>query len=196
MPVCSADPTPVDAPVSTSKKSKVNTAQVAESRALAIDRCDTPKEFVRRIVYEGLPEKTLQYVTLGGQGNTSGMMAFSLFQGAAGRVHQGATAARGSFNRVLAKHVSGVAADCGVEGGRQAHVARRRQLWCKFRRQSQFLVHVLCPRGSAHRRDGADVSSQFRARRVEKEEDFFDNYGDSFRFPHGCQFHLCAAQVS
>ena len=25
-------------------------------------------------------------------------------------------------------------------------------------------------------------------RRVEKEEEFFANYGDSFRFPHGCSF--------
>jgi hypothetical protein len=72
MPVCSADPTPVAAPVSSSKKSKVNTAQVAESRVLSINRCDTPEEFVRRIVYEGLPEKTLQYVTLGGPGQHIG----------------------------------------------------------------------------------------------------------------------------
>jgi len=33
-------------------------------------------------------------------------------------------------------------------------------------------------------------------RLVEKEEEFFANYGDSFWFPHGCQCHLCAAQVS
>ena len=33
-------------------------------------------------------------------------------------------------------------------------------------------------------------------RRVEKEEEFFANYGDSFRFPHGCQCHLGAAQAS
>ena len=32
-------------------------------------------------------------------------------------------------------------------------------------------------------------------RRVEKEEEFFANYGDSFRFPHGCQCHLCAVQA-
>jgi hypothetical protein len=32
-------------------------------------------------------------------------------------------------------------------------------------------------------------------RRVEKEEEFFANYGDSFRFPHGCQCHLCAVQT-
>ena len=33
-------------------------------------------------------------------------------------------------------------------------------------------------------------------RRVENEEKFFANYGDSFRFPHGCQCPLCAAQAS
>ncbi len=32
-------------------------------------------------------------------------------------------------------------------------------------------------------------------RRVEKEEEFFANYGDSFWFPHGCQCHLCAVQA-
>jgi len=29
-------------------------------------------------------------------------------------------------------------------------------------------------------------------RRVEREEEFFANYGDSFLFPHGCQCHLHA----
>jgi len=33
-------------------------------------------------------------------------------------------------------------------------------------------------------------------RRVEREEEFFANYGDSFRFPHGCQCHLCAATAA
>ena len=33
-------------------------------------------------------------------------------------------------------------------------------------------------------------------RRVEREEEFFANYGDSFRFPHGCQCHLCASTAA
>jgi len=33
-------------------------------------------------------------------------------------------------------------------------------------------------------------------KRVEREEEFFANYADSFRFPHGCQCHLCAAPAS
>ena len=53
-PVCSADPTPETASVSSGKKDKVNKVHVAESRARAIERCTTPEELVRRIVYEGL----------------------------------------------------------------------------------------------------------------------------------------------
>ena len=30
-------------------------------------------------------------------------------------------------------------------------------------------------------------------RHIEKEEEFFANYGNSFRFPHGCQCHLCVS---
>jgi hypothetical protein len=30
-------------------------------------------------------------------------------------------------------------------------------------------------------------------RRVEREEEFSANYGTGFRFPHGCECHLCAA---
>jgi hypothetical protein len=30
-------------------------------------------------------------------------------------------------------------------------------------------------------------------RRVEREEEFYANYGTGFRFPHGCECHLCSA---
>jgi hypothetical protein len=30
-------------------------------------------------------------------------------------------------------------------------------------------------------------------RRVEREEEFYANYGTDFRFPHGCECHLCSA---
>ena len=33
-------------------------------------------------------------------------------------------------------------------------------------------------------------------RRVEREEEFFANYGDSFQFPNGCQCHSCAAPAA
>ena len=33
-------------------------------------------------------------------------------------------------------------------------------------------------------------------RRVEREEEFSANYGDSFQFPHGCQCHSCAVPAA
>jgi hypothetical protein len=33
-------------------------------------------------------------------------------------------------------------------------------------------------------------------RPVERDEEFFANYGTGFRFPHGCECHLCGRHVA
>jgi hypothetical protein len=33
-------------------------------------------------------------------------------------------------------------------------------------------------------------------RRVEREEEFYADYGTGFRFPHGCECHLCGRHVA
>ena len=60
MPVLSASPTPVDV---SARKVKVNPEHVAEARAVAMEQCKTPEEFVKQIVYEGLSAQHVQFAT-------------------------------------------------------------------------------------------------------------------------------------
>ena len=60
-----------------------------------------------------------------------------------------------------------------------------------------FIVRKTGGRTGQGDEGGVGGSSVFvqATRRVEREQEFFAIYGDSFHFPHGCQCHLCAAQA-
>lgn len=68
----------------------------------------------------------------------------------------------------------------------------------------KFLHTVITkdPRGEGKKEEGgvgggrASVVFVQATRRVERGEEFFANYGTDFRFPHGCQCHLCWGHVA
>jgi hypothetical protein len=75
---------------------------------------------------------------------------------------------------------------------------------CKFLHTGVTKDHH--PRGVGQEDEGGvggsrtSVAFVQATRLVEREEEFFAkapaNYGDSLRFPHGCQCHLCAAPAA
>jgi hypothetical protein len=72
---------------------------------------------------------------------------------------------------------------------------------CEFTVNCKFL-HTKDPRGVGREDEGGVGGSRTSVvfvqatRRVEREEEFSANYGDSFQFPHGCQCHSCAVPAA